>query len=196
MRLCGVTDPAAVALNYPQMLCVDWLAPGRLANRLALQRCLGLSAAGVYERFGGYVATTSAERLAGRLLYLEQRGLLHLLAADKKAARRAWRQERGLPANEEATGEPAFISVFDCTRSDEHFKGKLPDSGAADFAAFKAGLLDSPAWRQLWAEAEAEAAQLNAQLEPQLRPGAAAAAAADEQEEEEEEEWGSSGSAP
>ena len=180
MWLCGVADPAAVALNNPLMLCVDWLAPGRLANRLALQRCLGLSPAGVYERFGSYVAITSAEKLAGRLLYLEQRGLLHLLAADKQAARQAWRQERGLPANKRAAGEPAFISVSDvATLADKRFSclpGKLPHSAAAEFAAFKAGLQDSPAWRQLWAEAEAASEQLNARLEPELRLGADAGA--------------------
>ena len=98
--------------------------------------------------------------------------------ADKQAARRAWRQERGLPANEEATGEPAFISVFDCTRSDTDFislLAKQPCSAAADFAAFQAGLLDSPAWRQLWAEAQAASEQLNARMEPELRLGADAA---------------------
>ena len=98
MRQCGVADPIAVALNSVQMLCQDFLAPARLANRLALQRCLGLSAAGVYEQFGSYVANSAAEKLAGCLLYLEQRGLLHLLVADKQAAKAAWR-EKAWPAS-------------------------------------------------------------------------------------------------
>ena len=69
MRLCGVADPAALALNNARVLCLDWLAPGRLANRLALQRCLGLLPAGVFERHAGYVVRYAAERLEGRLLY-------------------------------------------------------------------------------------------------------------------------------
>ena len=180
MRLCGVAHPAAVALNNFGMLYQDWLAPGRLANRLALQRCVGLSAAGVYERFGSYVATKGAERLAGRLLYLEQRGLLHLLVADKQAAKEAWRRQQGLPASKKATGEPAFISVGNvAVLPDADFiclLAKQPCSAAADFAAFKAGLLDSPTWLQLLADAQAASAQLNARLEPELRLGADAAA--------------------
>ena len=53
---------------------------------------------GVYEQFGSYVANSAAEKLAGRLLYLEQRGLLHLLVADKQAAKAAWR-EKAWPAS-------------------------------------------------------------------------------------------------
>ena len=95
------------------MLSHDWLAPGRLANCLALQRCLGLSPAGVYERYAGYVAITDSAKLVGRLLYLGQRGLLHLLVADKKPAKEAWREECGLPGNKEATHEPPYISIRD-----------------------------------------------------------------------------------
>ena len=175
MRLCGVADPPAVALNNVGMLRCDWLAQGRLANRLALQRCTGLSAAGVYERFGGYL-DKAPKRMVGRLLYLEHRSLQHLLVADKLEARLVWRQQRGLPASKRAAGEPAFISVGDvATLSDERFSShdKLCD-GAADFAAFQEGLLESPAWLQQWAAAEAEVALLRSQLPPEVRPGDAA----------------------
>jgi hypothetical protein len=194
MRFCGAVAPAAAALNNGRVLCWDCLAPGRLANRLALQRCLVLTAAGVYERFANYVVSYAAERMAGRLLYLEQRCLLHLLVAAKQLARQAWREERGLPANKPATGEPACISIRDvATLPDTEFSSlKALGDGVADFAPFKAGLLDSPAWQQLWAEAEAESARLTALLPPELRPGAAAAAG--EQEGEEDEGWGSDGS--
>ena len=193
MHLCGVAAPAALALNNAHLLCLDWLAPGRLANRLALQRCLGLSPAGVFERHAGYVVKYAAERLAGRLLYLEQRGLLHLLVADKQLARQAWLQERGLPANKPATGKPAFISARDlAVITDDAFVSPLDlPNGAADVAAFKAGLLDSPAWQQLWEEAEAKSARLTALLPPELRPGSAAA----DMEVEGEEGWDSDDSA-
>jgi hypothetical protein len=176
MRRCGVAEPAAVPLKKVRMLCQDFLAPAHLAKRLALQRCLGLSAAGVYAQFGSYVANSAAEKLAGRLLYLEQRGLLHLLVANKKAARRIWREERGLPANETAAGESAFISVCELAAlPDAEFSSLKALRDGADFAAFKGGLPDSPAWQQLWGEAEAEAAWLIALLSPELRPGAAPA---------------------
>ena len=89
MQLCGVADPVALAFTNAQVLGQDCLAPGRLANRLALQHCMGLSAGDVYVQYGSYVAQCAAKKQAGRLLFLEQRGLLHLLVADRKAARQA-----------------------------------------------------------------------------------------------------------
>ena len=140
-----------------------------------------LSAAGVYERYGGYVVRCGAKKLAGRLLFLEDRGLAHLLVADKQAAKKAWRLQRGLPANRSAPGEPTFITVGDCAiLPDAKFTSLLPDGAAADFPAFMARLQELPVWQQLCAEAEVEAERLTAQLPPELRPGAASAAAADE----------------
>ena len=181
LRQCGVADPIAVALNSVQMLCRDWRAPVRLVNRRALQRSTGLSPAGVYLQFGSYVANSAAEKLAGRLLYLEQRGLLHLLMADKRAARRAWQEERGLPANETAAGEPTFISVRELAilPNTDFSSLKALRDGAADFAAFTGVLKDSPAWTQLWGEAQAEAELLTSLLPPELQPGAAPAASSD-----------------
>ena len=176
LHLHGVAGSAAEALNHVDVLCQDWLAPGSIANRLALQRCMGLSPAGVYQRYAGYVSSADPTKLAGRLLFLELHGLLLLLVADKGAAKRAWRREGGLPANRTAAGEPAFISVGDVANlSAEKFtrllQQHLPSAAADDFAAFKAGLPDSPAWRQLWAEAQAEAEQLTALLPPEMLPG-------------------------
>jgi hypothetical protein len=173
LRLCGVADPLAVALNNVLMLCYDWLTPGRLISQLALQRCMRLSASGVYTQFAGYVAHYPAEKLAGRLLYLEHRSLQQLLVADKRVARQAWRLELGLPVNKRAAGEPAIISIGDVAASTDQQFSSLPQlPGAADLAAFQEGLLDLPAWRQLAAEAEAEVALLRSQLPSELQPGA------------------------
>jgi hypothetical protein len=115
-RLCGASDPLAVVRNNPQLCGYDWLNPSRLANLLALQRLLPWepSAAQVIERHGSDVTGPAVERLVGRLLYLEQLGLLQQLVADKRAARGEWRQsQQGLSAGRKAAGEPAFISVSD-----------------------------------------------------------------------------------
>ena len=57
MQLCGPTEKQAmqVASNNPDVLQLDWLAVPPLANRLALQRCLQLTAGQVYERLAAYV---------------------------------------------------------------------------------------------------------------------------------------------
>jgi hypothetical protein len=87
-RLCGVTDPLAVVRNNPQMLGCEWLSPSRLANMLALQRLLPWepSTAQSIECYGSNVQH-SPKTLVGRLLYLEQLGLLQQLVADTRAAR-------------------------------------------------------------------------------------------------------------
>lgn len=173
MHLHGVAGSAAETLSNADMLCVDWLEPGRIASRLALQRCMGQSAAGVYTHFAGLVARTSARRLVGRLLYLEQHGLLHLLVADMQAAKRAWRRECGLPANKKAPDEPAFISLSSvASLPDDKFCSKAqPLCGTTDFATFKRGLPDLPAWQHLWAEAEAERGRVRALLPLEMRLG-------------------------
>ena len=175
MHLHCVARCPAEALSHADMLCQDWLAPGRIANRLALQRCMGQSAAGVYQHSAGAVASAAPTKLAGRLLYLEQRGLLQLLVADKKAARRAWWRGHCLPGNKRATGDPPIISVGDVANlSTAKFTRLLQQhipSAAADFAAFNAGLQDLPAWQQLCGEAEAEAERLTTLLPPDMQPG-------------------------
>jgi hypothetical protein len=186
-RLCGVSDPLAVVRNNPQVLLVDWLNPSRLANLLALQRLLPWepSAAQVIERYGCYVAGPAAERLAGRLLYLEQLGLLQLLVADKRAARQEWLQSlQRLSAGKQAAGQPAFISVYDVARtSTAQFAGLVHDAEARlsedselvgsspSFDEFSKGLKQLPAWQRLWADAEAAVAELKQQLPPELLRG-------------------------
>ncbi|KAI3427400.1 hypothetical protein D9Q98_010315 [Chlorella vulgaris] len=182
-RLCGVSDPLAVACNNPELLGYDWLNPSRLANLLALQRLLPWkpSAAQVIERYGSYVQSAS-EKLVGHLLYLEQLGLMQQLVADKRAARGEWRQSlQGLSAGRKAAGKPAFISVFDvatlapakfaglvqaaeaCFSEDSELVGSSPS-----FDEFSKGLKQLPAWQRLWSDAEAAVAELELQLPPEL----------------------------
>jgi hypothetical protein len=183
-RLCGVSEPLAVVRNNPQLLGYDWLNPSRLANLLALQRLLPWesSAAQVIERHGSYVTGPAVERLVGRLLYLEQLGLLQQLVADKQAARREWRQSlQGLSGSTKAAGEPAFISVSDvATLAPAKFAGLVQDAEAwlsedneavstsPSFDDFSKGLKQLPAWQRLWADAEAAVAELKQQLPPGL----------------------------
>jgi len=86
-QVIGVATPAGLMHRNPQVFSRSWLSPVRLANRLALERCLGWTPAAVYKRYAGYVATMGSGRLAGRLLFLEQQGLLPLLVADKQQAK-------------------------------------------------------------------------------------------------------------
>jgi hypothetical protein len=182
-RLCGVSDPLAVACNSPSLLLLDWLNPSRLANLLALQRLLPWepSAAHVIERYGSYVKH-SPQRLVGRLLYLEQLGLLQQLVALKQAARQEWRQsQQGLSAGKEAAGEPPFISVFDVAiPAPAKFAGLVHDAEARlsedselvgsspSFDEFSKGLKQLPAWQRLCADAKAAAFQLKQELPPEL----------------------------
>ncbi|KAI3427424.1 hypothetical protein D9Q98_010339 [Chlorella vulgaris] len=182
-RLCSVSDPLAVACNSPSLLLLDWLNPSRLANLLVLQRLLQWkpSAAHVIERYGSYVKH-SPQKLVGRLLYLEQLGLLQQLVADKRAARREWRQSQKQPsAGKQAAGEPAFISVSDvATLAPARFAGLVHDaqawlsedselvSSSPSFEEFSEGLHQLPAWQRLWADAEAGVAELKQQLPPEL----------------------------
>ncbi|KAI3427408.1 hypothetical protein D9Q98_010323 [Chlorella vulgaris] len=183
-RLCGVSDPLAVVRNNPNSLCYNWLDPSRLANVLALQQLLPWqpSAAQVIERYGGYVAGKSASRVAGRLLYLEQLGLLQQLVADKTAAMREWRQsQQEASAGKKAAGEPVFISVGDIAASaPAQFACLVQDAEAwlsedselvgssPSFDEFSKGLKQLPAWQRLWADAEAGVAELKQQLPPEL----------------------------
>ncbi|KAI3427390.1 hypothetical protein D9Q98_010305 [Chlorella vulgaris] len=188
-RLCGVSDPLAVAQNNPQTLEVDWLNPSRLANLLALQRLLPWkpSAAQVIERYGGYVAGRSARRVAGRLLYLEQLGLLQQLVANKPTAKREWRLQQGLLGSTKAAGKPVFISVGDVAiPAPAKFAGLVQDAQAwlsedselvnssPSFDEFSQGLKQLPVWQRLWADAEASVAELQQQLPPELLRGMAA----------------------
>jgi hypothetical protein len=187
-RLCGVADPLAVVCNNPEVLLVDWLSPTRLANLLALQRLLPWepSAAQVIERYGGYVAGKSAKRVAGRVLYLEQRGLLLQLVADKSTAKQEWRQsQQKLSAGREPASKPAFISVSNVATLDPaKFAGLVLDAEAwlskdselvgssPSFEEFSKGLHQLPAWQRLWADAKAAGAELKQQLPPELQRAA------------------------
>jgi hypothetical protein len=182
-RLCGVADPLAVVRNNPQVLMVDWLNASRLANVLALQQLLPWdpSAAQIIEHHGSYLRR-SPKTLAGRLLYLEQLGLLQQLVADKRAAKREWRQTQQEPsAGKEAAAEPAFISVGDVAAlapapfADlvQHAQAWLSGdsklvSSSPSFEEFSEGLHQLPAWQRLWSDAMAGVAELEQQLPPEL----------------------------
>jgi hypothetical protein len=181
---CGVADPLVLASSSPKLLGYDWLNPSRLANLRALQQWLPweVSAAQVIECYGGYVASYAADRLAGRLLYLEQLGLLPLLVANKPAAKREWREEQGLSGSKQAADEPVFISVgnvadlssarFDSLADSALSQQQQDDDGlvsSSSFEAFRQGrLLQLPAWRQLLAQAEADVVELERKLPPEL----------------------------
>jgi hypothetical protein len=178
--LCGVADPRVVAINHALDLSIDWLRPSIQANLLALQRYLPWqpSAAEVIERFASYVGGFAAERLAGRLLFLKQTGLLPLLVADKRIALQEWRQQLGLPVNKKTAGEPLFISVGNvATLSDAAFAQQLQQLGVDNsiWAAFRGILEQLPAWQQLLAAAEAEAARLQGLLPLELQVSEVAA---------------------
>jgi hypothetical protein len=55
----------------------------------------GWTAAEVIEQFASYVVGPAHERLVGRLLWLEQLGLVHLVVNKKQAAQQEWRQQQG-----------------------------------------------------------------------------------------------------
>ena len=160
-RALGVADPAALALINAPVLAYDWLAPGRLANLLALQRALGLSSPGavVEQGLATYVAGPSCQRVAGRLLFLEQAGRLLLLVASKEE----WRRDRGLPPRKRSPGEPPLISVSDvATLPDDARPGSRTVTCATAagvskeaVAAFMAGLPSHPPYQHLLAEAAA-----------------------------------------
>jgi hypothetical protein len=169
---------------------VEWLHRSRLANLRALQQRLPweVSAAQGIEQYGGYVASRAADRVAGRLLYLEQLGLLPLLVADKMAAKREWRLQQGLSGSKQAAGEPVFISASDvatltAARFDSLVDSALSQqqqqeddnlvssscSSLSSEAFLKSRLLQLPAWKQLLAQAEADVVELERKLPPELR---------------------------
>jgi hypothetical protein len=188
---CGVSDPRAVLRSNPFLLSYDWLHRSRLANLRALQQWLpwdvsAAQAIGCY----GFVAGYAADRVAGRLLYLERLGLLPLLVATKPAAKREWRLQQGLSVSKKAAGEPVFISVSDvailtAARFDSLVFSALSQqrqqqggdilvsssssSSPLSFEAFRKGrLLQLPAWKQLLAQAEADVVELERKLPPEL----------------------------
>jgi hypothetical protein len=178
-----------VLRSNPFLLSYDWLHRSRLANLRALHQWLPweVSAAQAIGCYGGYVAGYAADRVAGRLLYLEQLGLLPLLAANKPAAKREWRLQQGLSGIKKAAGEPVFISVSDVailtaarfdslvdsalSQQRQHDEGLVSStSSSPSFEAFRKGsLLQLPAWEQLLAQAEADVVELERKLPPELR---------------------------
>jgi hypothetical protein len=120
-------------------------------NWLILQRCMRLSASGVYEHFAVYVARYPAAKLAGRLLYLEHRSLQQLLVADRRVARQAWRLEHSPPVNKQAAVNPAFISIRDvAVLADQRFSGLLQLFGAATLPPSRRGSTTCPPGASWW----------------------------------------------
>ncbi|KAI3427326.1 hypothetical protein D9Q98_010243 [Chlorella vulgaris] len=128
----------------------------------------------------------SPSTLAGRLLYLDQLGLLPLLVADKPAAKREWRLQQGLSVSKKAAGKPVFISVGDVatltaarfnslidsalSQQQQHDDGLVSSSSRSpSFEAFRKGrLLQLPAWILLLVQAEADVAELEGKLPHEL----------------------------
>ena len=166
MQLCGLTEKQAmqVASNNPDVPRSDWLAVGPLANRLAVQRCLQLTAGQVYERHAAYVVGNSAKRVAGRLLFLRHHSLQHLLVAKKQEALQQWRRQHGLRPERRAPAEPPLISLRDVPMLTDTDFASLPAVQAAGglpaLQSFTAGLESNPPWQELQAAAEAEQARL------------------------------------
>ncbi|PRW05902.1 16S rRNA methyltransferase G [Chlorella sorokiniana] len=189
-RLLGVADPAAVAHKNFLLISYSWLAPGVQAKLAAMQRLLpwGPTAAAAVQQHGSYVVGPAPKRLIGRLLFLQQEGLLLLLVADKAAAQRQWRKQHSLPAGRRAEGEPQLISLRDTAiLSDTKFGAMLESvaagqseqpagsggSTAERYHTFMAQLLQLPAYQRLLAEGAAEAQRLAALLPPELLAEAA-----------------------
>ncbi len=140
LRQCGVQQPERVLSSFAGRLNYDALDPRALANRLALERCMRLSAAEVYSHYAGLLRPLSsaypAARLAGRLALLERRGLLALVVPDKWAALQQWRHKRGLPHDASQPGEPRFISLSEvANKSDDAFFELPALRGSANSAA-------------------------------------------------------------
>ncbi|KAL4436542.1 hypothetical protein ABPG75_003681 [Micractinium tetrahymenae] len=141
MELCGLTRKAAleVVRTNPDVLAYDWLGPSRLANRLAMERCLRLSAGQAYEQHAGYITKHGAKRVAGRLLFMQHHGLLDRLVTQKNGAKQ-----------EQQQGEPVTSLRNVCKLPDAQF-ASLPAVAAAGglpaLRAFQAGLEANPAWQ-------------------------------------------------
>ena len=192
--LLGVADPAALALCNTRSLTLNWLAADRLASLVALQQLLPWQplAADAVQSCSSYIVNYALHRLIGRLLFLQQEGVLPLLVADKRAAQQQWRQQHGLSANRRAAGEPQFISLRDtAVESDTKFCSMLEEARAAAqleqqgsggesgsmtveqrYHAFMAQLSQLPAYQQLLAEGAAESERLAALVPPELWPAA------------------------
>ena len=171
-RALGVPDPAVLALSNLKLLTRNWLLPDPLANLLALQRSLRLpSEAAVVQRFADYVAAPSSQRVAGRLLFLQQEALLHLLVV---------RERGGQPPDDE---HPLSISLRDVAKLPDAAFCALPallGDAAARYAAFmddvRAGSCQP--YQQLLTEAAAWARQLAAEHPEVARLAAERAAVA------------------
>ena len=197
-RLLGVADPAALGLRSTRSLTLNWLAPDRLASLVALQRLLPWqpSPADAVQQFSGYVANYAPPRLMGRLLFLQQEGVLPLLVANKAAAKRQWRQERSLRAGQEAE-QPLLLSLNDAVNlkdadfhalpafvqseaqpeqpgSSHTSSGTSVSTVAERYKSFMAQLPQLPAYQQLLAEGLAESRQLAAVLPRKLAAATAA----------------------
>ncbi|KAI3427345.1 hypothetical protein D9Q98_010262 [Chlorella vulgaris] len=142
---CGVAEPRAMVRNNPNLLTVEWLHRSRMANLRVLQQWLPweVSAAQVIERYAGYVASIAADRLAGRLLYLEQLGLLPLLVGNKPAARQEWRLQQGLSVSKKAAGDAVLITVRDVAISTAAQFDSLIDSALSQQEQDDDGLVSS-----------------------------------------------------
>ena len=197
-RLLGVADPAALGLRNTRLLALDWLAPDRLASLAALQQLVPWqpSVANAVQHFSVYVANGAPPRLMGRLLFLQQEGVLPLLVADKRAARKQWRQQRG-PAAGQAAEEPLFFSLSEAVNlkdadflalpafaqleaqteqpgSSNTSSGTSVGTVAERYRAFMSQLPRLPAYQQLLAQGAAESRRLAALLPPELAAAAAA----------------------
>jgi hypothetical protein len=169
MRLLGVADPHAIAHKNGNVLVHKWLSPAILLKLLALQRFIPgkMSYGQIIVSWATYVASKSAKRIVGRLLYLEQAGLLQQFVQTKP--------------NKRAEGEPEYISVGDvATASDAKLAGLVAaaasqlrckpvsrDSIAAEVEAFEEGLKDLAAWQELLADANNLRQELKRQLPPE-----------------------------
>ena len=189
-QLLGVADPPALALRNTRSLTLNWLAADRLASLLALQQLLPWqpSAADAVQSCSNYIVNSAPPRLIGRLLFLQQEGVLPLLVADKAAAQREWRRQHGLPANRRAAGQPQLVSLCDtATLSDAKFCALLAAVEAAQpeqpghgggsgsgtakrYHSFMAQLPQLPAYQSMLAEGAAESRRLAALLPPELLP--------------------------
>lgn len=159
--IIGVPDPEALALHNSHLVTVSWLNPDRLSIVLALQRKLPgqLSAAEVIDTCPAY-CTYSTQRIIGRLLFLEQQGLLDRFVRIK-------------------AGEPdsrQLISLPDvATNKDRDFAALVArlrscpsQQVQAEFEQFNSTLVELPEYKAYLAKGEAWARAIARQLPPGL----------------------------
>ncbi|PRW05900.1 acetolactate synthase isoform A [Chlorella sorokiniana] len=154
MAACGVADPKMVLRQSPNLLHFDHGAPGFLQRRLLLQRCFQLTAAQLYGA-PSYLTQISADKLAQRLQFVEQRGQAQRLVAAAPAAP-AIPASSTLKLSHLLRGVPQFLAAMGVSQAEwEAWAAANPPAAC-------------PLYRWAQQAAAEEAVRLAAALPPEL----------------------------